>query len=466
MVFSSLVFLLGFLPVCLAACRIAPNRWKNAVLFLFSLLFYAWGEPLYVGLMLFSTALDYGCGRAAERFRGTPGAKAALILSVTANLTLLGVFKYSDFLLSTCNSLFGTALPLPQLALPIGISFYTFQTMSYTIDVYRGEVPVQRNFISFGAYVSMFPQLIAGPIVRYREVSAQLDCRTQSAELFASSVRRFVCGAGKKLLLANQIGLLRESLSFLEQPTVLAAWLGVTAVGFQIYFDFSGYSDMAIGLGRMLGFRFPENFRYPFLADSVTEFWRRWHMTLGAWFRDYVYIPLGGNRCSRAKQVRNLAAVWLLTGFWHGASWNYVLWGCYFGVVLIGEKLVLQRILRELPALLRHLYTWILLGISWALFGFEDLSRGLLWISAMFGGTGAGIADGATLYQLTSYGPLLLLCALASTPLGLRLYRRLNEKWSEGWMLALDCCWITAALALCTARLISDSYNPFLYFRF
>ena len=436
------------------------------VLFLFGLLFYAWGEPVYVGLMLFSTVLDYACGHAAERYRGRAGAKAALLLSVTANLTLLGMFKYSDFLLSSCNGLLGTALPLPQLILPIGISFYTFQTMSYTIDVYRGEVPAQRNLFSFGAYVSMFPQLIAGPIVRYQEVAAQLDCRTQSAELFVGGVRRFVCGAGKKLLLANQIGLLREALTALERPTVLAAWLGAAAVGFQIYFDFSGYSDMAIGLGRMLGFRFPENFRYPFLADSVTEFWRRWHMTLGSWFRDYVYIPLGGNRCGRAKQIRNLAVVWLLTGFWHGASWNYVLWGCYFGVILIAEKLVLRRVLHGLPALLRHLYTWSLLGVSWVLFGFEDLGRGLLWIGSMFGWNGTGLADGYTLYQLESYGPLLVLCAIASTPLGLRLYRWLNENWSEGRMLAVDCCWITAALMLCTARLISDSYNPFLYFRF
>ena len=315
MVFSSLTFLQCFLPLCLLAYFLVPQKWRNGTLFLFSLLFYAWGEPVYVVLMLFSTALDYTCGQMAERHRGQRGAKIALLVSVCVNLGLLGVFKYCDFLIGTVNSLFGTALPQPNLPLPIGISFYTFQTMSYTIDVYRGEAKAQKNIINFGAYVTLFPQLIAGPIVRYQTVADELEHRECTADLFAGGVKRFACGIGKKVLLANNIGLLWEAASVQAAPTVLTAWLGVIAYGFQIYFDFSGYSDMAIGLGRMLGFRFLENFNYPFLADSITDFWRRWHISMGTWFRDYVYIPLGGNKGGLAKQLRNIAIVWLLTGF-------------------------------------------------------------------------------------------------------------------------------------------------------
>ena len=343
MVFSSLAFLQCFLPLCLLVYFLVPQKWRNGALFAFSLLFYAWGEPVYVVLMLFSTALDYTCGQMVERHQGQRGAKIALLVSVCVNLGLLGVFKYSDFLIGTVNSLFGTAISQPNLPLPIGISFYTFQTMSYTIDVYRGEAKAQRNIINFGAYVTLFPQLIAGPIVRYQTVADELEHRECSADLFADGVKRFACGIGKKVLLANNIGLLWEAASAQATPTVLTAWLGVIAYGFQIYFDFSGYSDMAIGLGRMLGFRFLENFNYPFLVDSITDFWRRWHISMGTWFRDYVYIPLGGNKGDLAKQFRNIAIVWLLTGFWHGASWNFVLWGVYFGVLLVLEKLFLLR---------------------------------------------------------------------------------------------------------------------------
>ncbi len=309
MVFSSLTFLQCFLPLCLLAYFVAPKAWRNGILFAFSLLFYAWGEPVYVLLMIFSTVLDYTCGQLAERYRGQRRAKAALLVSVCVNLGLLGVFKYSDFLISTVNSLFGTAIPQPNLPLPIGISFYTFQTMSYTIDVYRGKAKAQKNIINFGAYVTLFPQLIAGPIVRYQTVADELEHRECTVELFSSGIKRFVCGIGKKVLLANNIGLLWEAASAQTTPTVLTAWLGVIAYGFQIYFDFSGYSDMAIGLGHMLGFRFLENFNYPFLADSITDFWRRWHISLGTWFRDYVYIPLGGNKGGLVKQLRNIAIV-------------------------------------------------------------------------------------------------------------------------------------------------------------
>ena len=463
MVFSSLTFLQCFLPLCLAVYFLAPKGWRNGVLFAFSLVFYAWGEPVYILLMLFSTALDYTCGRAAERYRGGRGARAALGVSLVCNLGLLGVFKYSDFLIGTVNSLLGTALPLPHLPLPIGISFYTFQTMSYTIDVYRGEVKAQKNLVDFGAYVTLFPQLIAGPIVRYRTVAEELAHRVCTADLFAGGVKRFVCGLGKKVLLANNIGLLWEAASAQADPTVLTAWLGVIAYGFQIYFDFSGYSDMAIGLGRMLGFRFPENFNYPFLAKSITDFWRRWHISLGSWFRDYVYIPLGGNKGGLAKQLRNIAVVWLLTGFWHGASWNFVLWGAYFGLWLAAEKLFLLRWLNKLPAALGHVYALALVTVSWTLFAFPDLSAGLGWLKAMFSGT---LADGSSLYLLATYGPMLALCALAATPLGKGLYARLNARLGRRALAGADCGGLVCLLAMSMAYLVSGSYNPFLYFRF
>ena len=463
MVFSSLTFLQCFLPLCLLAYFIAPKRWRNGVLFAFSLAFYAWGEPVYVVLMLFSIALDYTCGRMVERYRGQRGAKIALLASLAGNLGLLGVFKYSGFLIGTVNALCAAALPQPNLPLPIGISFYTFQTMSYTIDVYRGETKAQKNIINFGAYVTLFPQLIAGPIVRYRSVATELEARTCSADLFAEGARRFVCGLGKKVLLANNIGLLWEAASAQADPTVLAAWLGVIAFGFQIYFDFSGYSDMAIGLGRMLGFHFPENFRYPFLAGSITDFWRRWHISMGSWFRDYVYIPLGGNRGGLARQLRNIAVVWLLTGFWHGASWNFVLWGAYFGVLLAAEKLFLLRLLQKLPDALRHLYALVLVTVSWTLFAFTDLGAGAAWRRAMFHGT---LFDSGSLYLLLSYGPMLLLCALAATPLGTRCFCALRERLGARTLTAASCGGMFCVLACVMAYLVSGSYNPFLYFRF
>ena len=463
MVFSSLTFLQCFLPACLLAYFLVPKKWRNGVLFLFSLLFYAWGEPVYVVLMLFSTALDYTCGQMVERHRGERGAKIALLVSVCVNLGLLGVFKYSDFLIGTVNSLLGTAIPQPNLPLPIGISFYTFQTMSYTIDVYRGEAKAQKNIINFGAYVTLFPQLIAGPIVRYQTVAEELEHRECSTDLFASGVKRFVCGIGKKVLLANNIGLLWEAASAQASPTVLTAWLGVIAYGFQLYFDFSGYSDMAIGLGWMLGFHFLENFNYPFLADSITDFWRRWHISLGTWFRDYVYIPLGGNRKGLAKQLRNIAVVWLLTGLWHGASWNFVLSGVYFAVILILEKLFLLRLLKRLPAAVRHLYALFLVAVSWTLFAFTDLSKGLSWLKAMFSGV---LCDSGSLYLLLTYGPMLALCAIAAMPLGKRLYEKLRTRLGQKTLTAADCGGLAVILVTAAAYLVSGSYNPFLYFRF
>ena len=464
MVFSSLTFLLWFLPCVLLVYFIVPKKAKNAVLFAFSLLFYAWGEPVYVGLMIFSTVLDYCCGRAVEKYRGTPKAKIGLFVSVIVNLSLLCLFKYTDFFIGTINGIFGSSLPLLNLPLPIGISFYTFQTMSYTIDVYRGDAKAQKNILSFGAYVSLFPQLIAGPIVRYQTIADQIDERTHSFDKFGEGVKRFVGGLGKKVLLANNIGLLWSVIAKSGELTVVSSWLGIIAFAFQIYFDFSGYSDMAIGLGKMFGFDFLENFDHPYVSKSITEFWRRWHISMGTWFRDYVYIPLGGNRKGLAVQLRNIAVVWLLTGFWHGASWNYVLWGVFYGVILILEKFFLLKRLQKAPAFLSHLYTLLCVAVGWVLFAFEDIRQGWTFFKAMFGG--AAFCSSTAIYQLLSYGPLLLLCAVAATPLGTKLYHKLNAKCSAGLMATADMIGLAAVTGLAVAFLISGSYNPFLYFRF
>ena len=463
MVFSSLTFLQCFLPLCLLAYFLVPQKWRNGTLFLFSLLFYAWGEPVYVVLMLFSTALDYTCGQMVERHRGQRGAKITLLVSVCVNLGLLCVFKYSDFLIGTVNSLFGTALPQPNLPLPIGISFDTFQTMSYTIDVYRGEAKAQKNIINFGAYVTLFPQLIAGPIVRYQTVADELEHRDCTADLFADGVKRFACGIGKKVLLANNIGLLWEAASVQAAPTVLTAWLGVIAYGFQIYFDFSGYSDMAIGLGRMLGFRFLENFNYPFLADSITDFWRRWHISMGTWFRDYVYIPLGGNKGGLAKQLRNIAIVWLLTGLWHGASWNFVLWGVYYAVLLLLEKTFLLKWLDKAPRFVGHVYTCFCFVMGWVLFAITDLGALGAYVGHMFSGT---FADSTTAYLLRCGWLLLILAVIGCTSLPKRLWEKREQALSPALSDGLRTVWVVVVLLVSMAFLVGDSYNPFLYFRF
>lgn len=467
MVFSGLTFLLLFLPAVLLVYFIVPKRFKNAVLFLFSLLFYAWGEPVYVVLMLFSTVLDFSCGKVVDRYRGTPKAKIGLLVSVFVNLGLLCLFKYTDFFITTINSITGTAIPLLNLPLPIGISFYTFQTMSYTIDVYRGDAKVQNNTISFGAYVSLFPQLIAGPIVRYQTIADQLNDRTHSFDKFGDGVKRFAVGLAKKVLLANNIGLLWSAVSKtdISQLSVVSAWLGAIAFAFQIYFDFSGYSDMAIGLGKIFGFDFLENFNYPYISKSVTEFWRRWHISMGTWFRDYVYIPLGGNRKRFAVQIRNIAVVWLLTGFWHGASWNYVLWGVFYGILLIIEKLFLLKYLNKAPSFIGHIYAVICILIGWVFFAFEDISQGLDYLKVMFGGASAFVTN-ETMYQMISYLPLLLICLVASTPAGKILYGKLKKLKNSTLTSLVSISGMLAVTVLSTAYLISGSYNPFLYFRF
>lgn len=467
MVFSSLTFLMLFLPTVLLIYFAVPRQGKNAVLFIFSLLFYAWGEPIYVGLMIFSTVLDYTCGWLVEKYRGTSKQKIGLLISVFTNLSLLFFFKYTDFFIGTINTVFGTDIAMLNLPLPIGISFYTFQTMSYTIDVYRGDAKVQKNILSFGAYVSLFPQLIAGPIVRYQDIADQLNERTHSFDRFGDSVKRFVTGLGKKVLLANNIGLLWDTISKTETEnlTTLAAWLGIIAFAFQIYFDFSGYSDMAIGLGKMFGFEFLENFDYPYTSKSVTEFWRRWHISLGTWFRDYIYIPLGGNRKGLPIQIRNIAIVWLLTGFWHGASWNYVLWGVFYGVLLMAEKLFLLKWLKKAPAFVGHIYTMFAVLFGWVLFAFEDFGKGIAFLKTMFGG-GSGFISNSTLYQILSYLPLLIVCLVAATPLAKKIYGKLSCKAGEVVLLTVDSVRIAGIMLLSIAYLISGSYNPFLYFRF
>ncbi len=467
MVFSSMTFFMLFLPAVLLCYFAVPKKFKNAILFVFSLIFYAWGEPIYVGLMLFSTILDYTCGMVVDKYRGTKKATAGLMVSIFVNLGLLFFFKYTDFVISTINNVFGSNLALLNLPLPIGISFYTFQTMSYTIDVYRNDAKVQKNIISFGAYVALFPQLIAGPIVRYQTIADQIDERAHSFDKFGDGVKRFIVGLAKKVLLANNIGLLWNTISSAEisSLTTLSAWLGIIAYSFQIYFDFSGYSDMAIGLGKMFGFEFLENFDHPYTSKSVTEFWRRWHMSLGTWFRDYVYIPLGGNRKGLARQILNIAIVWLLTGFWHGASWNYVLWGVFYGVLLIIEKFFLLKFLKKAPAFVGHIYTLLAVVIGWVLFGFEDISKGIAFLGVLFGG-GAGLLNNQSVYMLLSFLPLILVCAVASTPLVKNLYTKFTTKASEGVLGTTEIVTASVAMFLSIAYLISGSYNPFLYFRF
>lgn len=475
MVFSSLLFLFRFLPLVLLIYYIMPRKLRNLTLFIASLFFYAWGEPVYVVIMLFSTIVDYTHGRMVNTYikrEQRNKAKWIVASSMIINLCLLGFFKYSDFVIQNINAIFGTDIGLLNLALPIGISFYTFQTMSYTVDVYRGHAKVQKNIISFGTYVALFPQLIAGPIVQYKTIAEQLNHRKETVDQFSDGVIRFVSGLGKKVLLANSIGLLWDQISGMDTATipVLTAWIGALAYTFQIYFDFSGYSDMAIGLGKMFGFEFLENFNYPYMSKSITEFWRRWHISLGSWFKEYVYIPLGGNRKGLAIQLRNIAIVWLLTGLWHGASWNFVLWGAYFGVLLLIEKVGLLRLLKKCPAFVGHVYTMFFVIISWVLFAFTDMSKVGNYILSMFG-AGHGFANTETIYILTNYGVLLILLLLACTDyprkLVVRLRTYMQEKRAAGYCyILIENIVLVGICILSIAYLVDSSYNPFLYFRF
>ena len=464
MVFSSLTFLFAYLPIVLAVYYLVPMRWRNLVLLLVSLFFYGWGEPVYVLVMIFSILMNWIFGNFISRYRDSDRKKAKhfLVGCIVVNLALLGFFKYWDFFASNLNHL-GLSLPILRLSLPIGISFYTFQTMSYPIDLYRKQTDPQKSLVSFGAYVCMFPQLIAGPIVRYVDVAEQLDHRTLGRQSFYDGTRRFIVGLCKKVLLANNAGQVFETISHLPvcERSVLTAWLGIILYAFQIYFDFSGYSDMAIGLGKMLGFDFPENFNYPYISDSITEFWRRWHMTLSFWFRDYVYIPLGGNRHGLKRQLINIMIVWLLTGFWHGASWNFVLWGVYYGVILIMEKLFLLKWLKKSPGWVRHVYTIFVFLIGWVLFAFTDLNAIGGYLSSLFFASGV-LADGRAWFYLRDNMVLLIVSAIACTPIAKTGWNILNTEKGEVLVPVLT----VAGLAVCTAFIVDASYNPFLYFRF
>lgn len=461
MVFSSLLFLFLFLPAVLAIYYVSPWRIKNLILFLSSLVFYAWGEPVYIVIMLLSTITDYGFGLLLSRPKlNSIQRKWIVVSSMIINLGLLSYFKYADFLIHNVNELLGTHIPLTDLPLPIGISFYTFQSMSYIIDVYRGTSKAQRNWIDFGTFVALFPQLVAGPIVQYNTIAEQLRERSVDIPMFAEGVRRFIIGLAKKVLLANNIGLLWNTISSssVDSMPALTAWLGIIAFAFQIYFDFSGYSDMAIGLGLMFGFRFNENFNKPYTSQSITDFWRRWHISLSSWFRDYVYIPLGGNRRGLSIQVRNILIVWVLTGIWHGASWNFLLWGLYFGIILIIEKWWGLKLLSRLPRWTRHLYAIVLILIGWVLFAFEELPLVLSYLQAMFGFNGQPLWNTNTLYFTYTNAILLVVLTLASLS-----KKRISSIDSRPLPSLL---WYGVLFFLSVAYLVDATFNPFLYFRF
>ena len=470
MIFSSIFFLFVFLPITLFLYYVVPWKFKNFMLLLCSLIFYAWGEPVYVFLMLFSIVFNYLSGIEIDGYRKNENTKMlrySFWFTVIVNLAILGFFKYYGFLVNNLNAILPFEIPYRELSLPIGISFYTFQTLSYIIDVYKGVVPVQKNFVSFGAYVTMFPQLIAGPIVRYTDVDAQLSKRTHSLYKFGQGVSWFLRGLGKKVLLANNIGMTYDAIAAIlpAERSVLTAWIGCIAYAMQIYFDFGGYSDMAIGLGKMFGFEFIKNFDYPYISKSVTEFWRRWHISLGTWFREYVYIPLGGNRVSKAKHIRNILIVWMLTGFWHGAAWNFMLWGLYYGLLLLAEKLFLAPKLEKLPAKAQQAYCFILVLFGWVLFFSPTLKDAFVYIGNMFGIGGSGFIDSTGLYYLAQNLILLIICALCSTPWLWKKFRRFTLQKGKYPSVAAAVIY-TAIFIFSIAYLVKATYNPFLYFRF
>ena len=466
MLFSSIPFLYYFLPAVIILYFAVPKCLKNSVLLLSSLFFYGWGEPKYLIFMIISITQGYVFGLLIEKYHGRKRSKIFLTASVLFSLGMLGYCKYADFFIGNFNAVTGLSLPLLRIALPIGISFYTFQILSYAVDVYRGEVPAQRNFINLAAYISMFPQLIAGPIVRYSDIAKQLEHRTHTVAGAAIGVRRFIIGLSKKILVANILGELVATFKASDEKSVLFFWIYAVAYTLHIYFDFSGYSDMAIGLGHVFGFRFLENFDYPYISGSITEFWRRWHMSLGSWFRDYLYIPLGGNRVSRPRWFLNIFIVWMATGLWHGAAWNFVLWGVLFAVLLMIEKLWLLGPLKKLRVL-NHVYVMLLVILSFVIFDAVDLPGAFSYIAAMFGGGGLPAVTAETFYYLKSYAVILLVGALCATPLPKTLAAILEKhKFGSRILGTAEPLALTALLAVCTAFLIDGSFNPFLYFRF
>ena len=468
MVFSNIFFLYVFLPALfLAYFVIKNNAYRRAVLIAFSLVFYAWGEPVYVFLMIGLVLADYIFGLLIAKTRQVWLRKFWLVIAIVSNLSILGVYKYLGFFTETLNFIFNVTIPVVKLSMPIGISFYTFQILSYVVDVYRGDTPAQKNLITFAAYVSMFPQLIACPIVRYTDVERELETRTHSVSLAYEGVRRFLIGLSKKILLANLFAELCDAFRASDEKSVLFYWLYAVGFTMLIYFDFSGYSDMAIGLGKIMGFRFPENFNYPYLSGSVTEFWRRWHMTLGTWFRDYVYIPLGGNRVPFGRWIFNIAVVWFLTGLWHGAAWNFVLWGLMFAVLLVLEKLFLKKWLEKLPAALTHLLVMVVIIISFVLFNASSLAEAGSDIAGMFGFGGVPVVTAETLYYLRSYAVIFALGIVGCTPFPANVAKRLaGGAKTAGVFRVLEVCVLVGLLLVCTAFLVDGSFNPFLYFRF
>lgn len=466
MLFSSIPFLYYFLPLTLLCYFLAPRRAKNAVLLLFSLVFYAWGEPKYVLFMVASILQGYLFGRLVEKYRNYPRrSKLFLTVSVLFSLLLLGYCKYADFFIRSFNAVTGLSVPLLRVALPIGISFYTFQILSYVVDVYRGTVAAQRNLIDLGTYIAMFPQLIAGPIVRYADIEPQLKERRSTPDMIAAGAQRFVLGLAKKVLIANVLYQLITVYKSTTQPSVLYSWMYAAAYMLHIYFDFSGYSDMAIGLGKIFGFHFAENFNYPYISRSATEFWRRWHMSLGSWFRDYVYIPMGGNRVAPARRYFNILVVWILTGLWHGADWNFVLWGLFFAVFLIMEKGFLLKPLQKLPVL-SHLYTLLLVAVSFVIFDSAGLSEAATHLGRMFGAGGIPLVTGEALYYLGSYAVTFVIAIIGATPFPTRMAKQFSEGKGGRALSILAPAALVLVLAVVTAYLVDGSFNPFLYFRF
>ena len=461
MVFSSLNFLFIFLPIIMIIYFVVPFKVKNIVLLIASIIFYAWGEPVYVILMLLSILFNYVAGLKLEQTFSKNERKKQLVLAIVVNLLLLGFFKYAGFIIGTINSVFGASIAWNELSLPIGISFYTFQALSYIIDVYRGGVSVQKNIINFATYITMFPQLIAGPIVRYKDIAKELATRKISMAKTGQGMERLLLGLAKKVILANNLGLLYTTIQGLDERSFLTAWLGAICYTLQIYFDFSGYSDMAIGMGKMLGFNFPENFDYPYLAKNITEFWRKWHMTLSGWFREFVYIPLGGNRVNVGRHILNLLIVWALTGLWHGASWNFVLWGVYYGIILIIEKYVLIPLCKNVPGWIKHIYAMILVIIGWVIFSNTDFSQMGTYLGNMFGSGVSGFVDSDFIYYLRSNLLLIVISIICCSPVIKNLIMRISKKTAVLAVIILVVLFLVSI-----SFLVAGSYNPFLYFRF
>ena len=473
MVFSSLVFLFVFLPIILTLYYISSNKYKNYLLLIASLFFYAWGEPTYVLIMILSIIVNYICGLLVEENKKTITKKFGLILAIVFNILMLGVFKYSGFLVSNINNILNINLPLPKIALPLGISFFTFQAMSYVIDVYKKDAKVQKSILNLSLYISLFPQLVAGPIVRYQTIADQIDYREHNISRFGEGVNRFIIGLSKKVILSNSLGMLADSVfnTSIEDLTIISSWLGIISYSLQIFFDFSGYSDMAIGLGKMFGFEFLENFNYPYISQSASEFWRRWHISLGSWFRDYVYFPLGGSRKGTLRTYINLFVVWFLTGFWHGASWTFIAWGLYFGVLIGMEKAFLEKnILQKMPKFIRHIYLLLVVMIGWIFFRADSFSYSISFIKNMFGLGINKLYNGATLAYINDYFIVLLLSIVFSMPIVKYIKQKIENKNKK--ILENDIYYILNSLTLTILflivifKLVNSTYNPFLYFRF